>query len=88
MAVADYGRAGEMGEILGIVAPLQEMMLQSWDGALRIFPAWPKESRRPVRELPRRRGLPRQCRLVKGPSDLAVAPQRKRAPCKLLLPLA
>ena len=25
-----------------MAAPLQEMMLQSWDGALRIFPAWPK----------------------------------------------
>jgi len=30
-------------EELAIVAPLQEMMLQSWDGALRIFPAWPKK---------------------------------------------
>ena len=43
MAVSPYGRAGAWTESLGIVAPLQEMMLQSWDGALRIFPAWPKE---------------------------------------------
>ena len=42
MAVANYGRAGAWTESLGVVAPLQEMMLQSWDGALRIFPAWPK----------------------------------------------
>jgi hypothetical protein len=42
MAVADYGRAGGWSESLGVSAPLQEMMLQSWDGGLRIFPAWPK----------------------------------------------
>jgi hypothetical protein len=40
--VAYYNHAGIWGEALGIAAPLQEMMLQSWDGALRIFPAWPK----------------------------------------------
>lgn len=42
MSVADYGRAGAWTESLGVAAPLQEMMLQSWDGALRIFPAWPR----------------------------------------------
>jgi alpha-L-fucosidase 2 len=42
MAVADYGHAGAWTESLGVIAPLQEMMLQSWDGSLRIFPAWPR----------------------------------------------
>ncbi len=42
MATANYGRAGAWSESLSAAAPLQEMMLQSWDGALRIFPAWPK----------------------------------------------
>ena len=42
MAVANYGRAGAWTESLGVAAPLQEMIMQSWDGALRIFPAWPK----------------------------------------------
>ena len=42
MAVSYFGRAGAWTESLGVAAPLQEMMLQSWDGALRIFPAWPK----------------------------------------------
>ncbi|MCR4413337.1 MAG: GH116 family glycosyl-hydrolase [Thermoguttaceae bacterium] len=42
MAIANYGRAGAWTESLGVIAPLQEMMLQSWDGALRIFPAWPR----------------------------------------------
>ena len=42
MAIANYGRAGAWTESLGVIAPLQEMLLQSWDGALRIFPAWPR----------------------------------------------
>jgi hypothetical protein len=43
MAIANYGHTGAWTESLGVVAPLQEMMLQSWDGALRVFPAWPKD---------------------------------------------
>ena len=43
MSVANYGRAGAWTESLGVIAPLQEMMLQSWDGALRVFPAWPRD---------------------------------------------
>ena len=37
-----WGRQGPMTEILGILAPLQEMMLQSWEKNIRIFPVWPK----------------------------------------------
>jgi len=43
MAIGNYGHAGAWTESLGVNAPLQEMMLQSWDGALRIFPAWPRD---------------------------------------------
>ena len=42
MSVADYGHCGAWTETLGICAPLQEMMLQSYGGVLRIFPCWPK----------------------------------------------
>lgn len=38
-----YGYAGGWSESMGILAPLQEMLLQSWDGSIRIFPAWPKD---------------------------------------------
>ncbi len=43
MAIINYGHAGAWTETLGIIAPLQEMMLQSWDGLIRVFPAWPKD---------------------------------------------
>ena len=41
MSEADYGYIGVYTESQGILAPLQEMMLQSWDGVIRLFPAWP-----------------------------------------------
>ena len=37
-----WGRLGPMTEGLGIIAPLQEMLLQSWNEAIEIFPVWPK----------------------------------------------
>ena len=42
MPIRYYGHAGAWTEVLGIIAPLQEMMLQSWDKVIRIFPVWPK----------------------------------------------
>ena len=40
MPVRFYGEAGGCTEALGVITPLQEMMLQSWDGIIRIFPRW------------------------------------------------
>ncbi len=37
------GYTGLYGESLSMSAPLQEMMLQSWDGAIRLFSQWPQE---------------------------------------------
>jgi hypothetical protein len=42
MTVGAYGHCGGWTESLGVCAPLQEMLLQSWDGSIRLFPAWPK----------------------------------------------
>jgi len=44
MAFAGYGYAGAWAESLGIIGPIQEMMLQSWDGVIRVFPAWPADT--------------------------------------------
>jgi len=43
MTASDHGFIGAYGESMGVLAPIQEMMLQSWDGAIRLFAAWPAE---------------------------------------------
>ena len=43
MSVAHYGRTGGWTETLSCMAPVQEMLLQSWDGAIRLFPRWPAD---------------------------------------------
>ena len=41
MSVGRYGHVGGWTESTGILAPLQEMMLQSWSGVIQVFPVWP-----------------------------------------------
>ena len=41
MSQQDFSYIGIYGETHGAIAPLQEMMLQSWDGVIRVFPDWP-----------------------------------------------
>jgi len=43
MGTQGLGFVGHYGEAEGVLQPLQETMLQSWDGYLRIFDAWPKD---------------------------------------------
>jgi hypothetical protein len=43
MAVEIYGHAGAWAETLGVTAPLNEMLLQSYNRIIRVFPNWPKE---------------------------------------------
>lgn len=40
MAVVCYGHPGGWTESLSCMAPLQEMLMSSWDGAIRLFPFW------------------------------------------------
>ena len=42
MPISDYGRSGAWSETLSVMAPMNEMLLQSWEGAIRLFPYWPK----------------------------------------------
>lgn len=41
MPVRYYGRAGIRPEGLGVLAVFQEMLIQSWDNVIRLFPGWP-----------------------------------------------
>jgi len=43
MCTGSFGHVGGWTEQLGIIAPIQEMMLQSWKGYIDLFPAWPGE---------------------------------------------
>ncbi|MCL5018979.1 MAG: hypothetical protein M1426_00675 [Patescibacteria group bacterium] len=51
MSIANYGHTGVWTESLGVIAPLQEMLLQSWDGALNIFPNLPSNRSASFRDL-------------------------------------
>jgi len=42
MSLMDYGHSGAWTETLGITAPLQEMLLQSYGSVIRVFPVWPR----------------------------------------------
>ena len=55
MAIANYGHAGAWTETLGIARPpLQEMLLQSFGGVLRIFPCWPNDVAASFRDFARK----------------------------------
>ena len=51
MAAGNNGFMGAYLESTGILGPLQEMMLQSWDGAIRLFPSWPRDLACSIRTL-------------------------------------
>jgi hypothetical protein len=41
MSVGNYGHTGAWTESLGITGALQDLLMQSWDGVIRIFPGFP-----------------------------------------------
>ena len=42
LAINMYGHAGAWSEALGMAGPLNEMLLQSWNRIIHMFPNWPK----------------------------------------------
>ena len=51
IAQADYWYEGAMSECLGIIKPMSEMLIQSWEGAINVFPNWPEELDASYRDL-------------------------------------
>ena len=41
MSQGQFHYMGAMTECLGIIGPMSAMLIQSWEGAIRVFPAWP-----------------------------------------------
>lgn len=44
MSVGNYGHVGAWTESLGITGAIQELLLQSWEGVVRLFPGFPLSS--------------------------------------------
>ncbi len=86
MAVANYGHAGAWTETLGVIAPLQEMMLQSWDGALRVFPAWPKSLDASFENLRAERAFLVSAAWSKGQITTLEIVSEVGSPCTIYLP--
>jgi len=51
MSQNQYHYQGAMSECLGIQGPMSEMLLQSWEGVIRVFPAWPTDLDASFRDL-------------------------------------
>jgi len=43
MDVHSHSYIGCYTEGMGIIGPIMETMMQSWDGRIRVFPAWPSQ---------------------------------------------
>lgn len=50
MAIEIYGHAGAWAETLGVIAPLNEMMLQGYNRIIKVFPNWPKKTNASFRD--------------------------------------
>lgn len=86
MSVDDYGHAGAWTETLGICAPLQEMMLQSFGGVLRVFPCWPTKVDASFRDFRAEGAFLVSARWADGGAkDLEILSE-KGGPCRLYSP--
>lgn len=50
MCLDIYGHAGAWAEALGVIAPLNEMMLQGYNRIIKVFPNWPKKTNASFRD--------------------------------------
>ena len=75
-------------ETLAIVGPLVEMMLQSWDGALCVFPAWPRGLDAQFKDLRAEGALLVSARWSHGRVATLLVCSEKGNPCKLYSPWA
>lgn len=66
MSQTMYGYQGAMTECLGIQGPMSEMLIQSWEGYIRVFPAWPKNMDASFRDLRARGAFLVSSRLMDG----------------------
>ncbi len=86
MSVANYGHDGAWTESLGVCAPLQEMMLQSWDGSIRIFPAWPSKLGASFRTLRAEGAFVVSASWANGKVTQVQIDSEKGKPCRVLEP--
>jgi hypothetical protein len=86
MAIANYGHAGAWTETLGICAPLQEMLLQSFGGVLRIFPAWPLDEATEFRTFRAEGAFLVSAACAEGAVTRAEVTSEKGGPCRLYSP--
>lgn len=86
MAVANYGRAGAWTETLGITGVLGEMMLQSYGGVIRVFPAWPRDVRASYRTFRAEGAFLVSASWEAGTVTSLQITSEKGGPCRILAP--
>lgn len=86
MSVANYGHCGAWTETLGICAPLQEMMLQSYGGVVRIFPQWPAKVPASFENLRAEGAFLVSARWAEGAVAEASLRSEKGGPCEVFSP--
>ena len=86
MAASMYGHAGAWTESLGFIAPLQEMLLQSFGGVIRLFPVWPTAEEAEFRQLRAEGAFLVSAAWREGTVSTVQIHSEKGAVCRLLSP--
>ena len=86
MCLEMYGYAGAWSESLGILAPLQEMLLQSWHGSIEVFPNWPKSVNAAFKTLRAEGAFLVTSELTDGSVSFISIHSEKGRPCRVINP--